>query len=200
MRTACQHEADVVTGPVVYTFGPDVPTWVSTGGFFDREALPDGAKITEFFTCNVMIRLGCLETLDEPFDHRFGLTGGSDIFLSQQLARLGAKMVWSSEAVAYETVPASRATVSWLMRRWYRYGMIRTRIAFIQHPDLAPRIVRVSKCCVWLLRGTLNLLPGAVRGRASLIRALQGCAMAIGGIAGSITTYSYKEYNQVHGE
>jgi glycosyltransferase involved in cell wall biosynthesis len=198
--SARSNGADVATGPVVYTYDADVPRWMSAGEFLQREEFPEGTRVSDFFTCNVLINLDCLNGLEQPFDDRFSLTGGSDIFLAQQLVRNGIRIVWSDEARVYETVPPSRATVSWLMRRWYRNGMVRTRILFILESGLAPRLVRLAKCCVWLVRGVVSIVPSVVRGKAGVVRSLQRCAQAAGGLAGAISMISYKEYNRTHGE
>lgn len=200
VSTARSQSAGVVTGPVIFTFSTSVPDWVSGGGFFQRNEYPDGTVVSDFYTCNVLIDLSCLECFDRPFDTRFSLTGGSDVFLANQLVRQGVKIVWSSEAVVYETVPQSRATASWLIRRWYRFGMVRTRILFILEPGLQPRIMRVAKCIAWFVQALLSVLPSVMQGKAPLVHALQRCAIAAGGIAGAISSISYQEYKETHGE
>ena len=104
--------------------------------------------------------------LEEPplrFRDSYGLSGGSDSVLFLELARRGASMVWSDEAVVHERVPAGRITLRWVLRRSFRLGNTHTR--FDRDLDGRPRTMamRAVKALGWMGTGVLAGLAAAIR-------------------------------------
>src|SRR5690606_27470374 len=116
--------AAAVLGAVQPVFAPDTPTWLIAGRFFETHRYADGAEIDDAHTANVLIDLRRLGALGLRFDHRYALTGGEDTMLFRDLLDAGGRIVYAAGALVYETVPASRARLAWLLRRWYRTGNI----------------------------------------------------------------------------
>jgi succinoglycan biosynthesis protein ExoM len=125
MHHAQQHySADVVFGPVLPSYTPTTPEWIKTGCFFDRRRFKTGTHITtqDARTGNVLIRRTCLQTIPGPFDSQFGRTGAEDTMLFKDMLAQGARFIWCDEATVSEEVPASRANLTWLLKRSYRLG------------------------------------------------------------------------------
>ena len=76
-----------------------------------------------YCTCNFLIDLGQVTHIERPlFEEKFGLSGGGDTVFFRRLFFAGLKMAWSKEALVYEEVPPSRASIAWLRQRRFRVG------------------------------------------------------------------------------
>ena len=122
LRTQAKFGADAVYGPVVSRFAVPPPGWVTAGRFFERTHVPTGEMVRIGTTGNVLLTRRVLERRHPPFDPRFGLTGGEDtlFFLELQSARVA--VISCAEAVVVETVPATRTTIKYVLRRAYAAG------------------------------------------------------------------------------
>ncbi len=123
-ETAVDGAADGVLGPVVAELPPDVPDWIRQGNFFMRRRFPTGTLVprNEYRIGNALLRAERLREIDGPFDAAYGLTGGEDGRMLNQLANRGARLVWCDEAVVIEPVEASRLSRRWILMRAYRGG------------------------------------------------------------------------------
>lgn len=196
VNTQRHYDADAVAGPVVPRFATPPPEWAVRGGFFDRPRLLTGTPLTVVFTGNLLLTRAVVDALSPLFDERLALTGGSDAHLAKRMELAGFSMVWCDEAVCEETVPASRVTPEWVVRRGYRVGTTR---AYIEH-NLGSRRDRAAV----VLRGAANVVRGsaglplyALRGRPGLIAGLRRFAIGAGLLAGSLGA-TYEEYTRIH--
>jgi succinoglycan biosynthesis protein ExoM len=117
-RTWTASGADGVLGPVKPHFESEPPQWVMKGGFFDRPTHATGFKVgwEEARTGNVLFRKSILNAGEVPFGAQFD-TAGEDVDFFRRMMANGRIFVWCNEAVAYETVPASRCNRTYLLRR-----------------------------------------------------------------------------------
>jgi GT2 family glycosyltransferase len=195
--------ATVILGAVEPVFPPQTPDWLIAGRFFETHAFADGAEIQDAHTANVLIDLRQLTALGLRFDHRYALTGGEDTMLFRDLLDAGGRIVYAADAVVYETVPASRARLTWLLRRWYRTGNVEAAL-YLRGGRSAPWRRPVNA-----LRGLLrvavggglflaNLLVLGFGRKHRIVRPLytlcRGC-----GILSSTLGWNYTEYREVHG-
>lgn len=195
--------AAVVLGAVRPVFPPETPAWLIAGRFFETHRYADGAEIDDAHTANVLIDLRRLAALGLRFDHRYALTGGEDTMLFRDLLDAGERIVYAAGAVVHETVPASRARLAWLLRRWYRTGNIeaalylrgRRRDAWRRPANVLRGLARVAA------GGGLFVANLAVLGlgrKDRIVRPLytlcRGC-----GILASTLGWNYSEYVEVHG-
>jgi succinoglycan biosynthesis protein ExoM len=95
------------------------------GRFCERPEPPTGTVIhwTKSRTGNVLFRRAILQGMPEAFRPEFG-TGGEDQDFFMRTNRRGCVFVWCNEAVAYETVPPSRWTRSYMLKRALLRGNI----------------------------------------------------------------------------
>ena len=118
LKTFQVYQADGVLGPVMPHFEKPPPKWATKGGFFERPTHETGYPVTpkEARTGNVLLHRRMLEGVKEVFDPQFG-TGGEDVDFFTRMMAEGRVFVWCNEAPVFETVPPSRCTRGYLLRR-----------------------------------------------------------------------------------
>jgi glycosyltransferase involved in cell wall biosynthesis len=130
LATCEKYHVDGVLGPVRPHFELPPPRWIIRGRFCERPEHGTGRvmKWDECRTGNVLFRRKILDFLGEPFKPEFG-TGGEDKDFFMRLTERGGIFIWCNEAIAYETVPPSRCTRGYMLRR----AMLRGR-NILKHP------------------------------------------------------------------
>jgi glycosyltransferase involved in cell wall biosynthesis len=118
IETFLVYHADGVLGPVKAHFEKPPPKWATKGGFFDRPTHETGYQVTprEARTGNVLLHRRMLEGIREVFDPQFG-TGGEDVDFFTRMMAQGRVFVWCNEAPVFESVPTSRCSRGYLLRR-----------------------------------------------------------------------------------
>jgi succinoglycan biosynthesis protein ExoM len=111
------NNADAARGPVFAKLEVNTSKYIAL--YFRRENYPDNCHIYRLTTGNLILRCESLERFDLWFDKRFNFTGAEDSFFGVQLMKKGATFCWAAKAIAYETIPDKRATLSWLIKRNY---------------------------------------------------------------------------------
>ncbi|MEQ9608087.1 MAG: glycosyltransferase [Kiloniellaceae bacterium] len=195
--------ATAVLGAVEPVFPPATPEWLIAGRFFETHAFADGAEIDDAHTANVLIDLKRLAALGLRFDHRYALTGGEDTMLFRDLLDAGGRIVYAADAVVYETVPASRARLTWLLRRWYRTGNVeaalylrgRRRGAWRRPFNVLRGLLRVAVGGGLFLA---NLLVLGFGRKHRIVRPLYTLCRGFGILSSSLG-WNYSEYREVHG-
>lgn len=194
-----QHDADVVSGPVVPSYEPGVAEWVRRGRFFERPRHRSGTLLRGAITANCLISSHLLSGSAEPFHPAFGLNGGDDTHFFRRAHREGAKIVWADRAIVHERVPESRATTRWLLQRAFRGGTSYTLSERLLHRTRLWILVRACTGTVRSLQGLVLLLPSLFQGKAGMVRALQVSCVGAGLLAGTLGIV-YQEYKVIHGE
>lgn len=110
--------ASGVLGPVRPHFDQPPPEWIVKGRLCDRPEHPTGTPLQwgQCRTGSVLFRRSILTNLEPPFRPEFG-TGGEDQDFFRRAIEAGGTFVWCNEAVAYETVPASRCRRRYMLKR-----------------------------------------------------------------------------------
>ena len=110
----------------------------------------------------------------------------------------GAKIVWADEALVSETIPKTRTTVGWIVRREYRRG--NTLSICLRSLQDSPwrRFRRTTHAVLRIAQGVGTIGLGIVTGRATVVRGLQRMALGLGMITG-LVGLRYEEYVVVHG-
>jgi succinoglycan biosynthesis protein ExoM len=118
-----------VLGPVRPHFEQPPPAWITRGRFCERPEQPTGTVVPwqKSRTGNVLFRRDILSGEDAPFNEAFG-TGGEDTDFFMRMNAKGQTFVWCNEAAAYETVPPSRWTRGYMVRRALLRGKNTLRI------------------------------------------------------------------------
>lgn len=148
--------ADASFGPVRAMAEEGKPSQ-SLLDFFSRSIdRPEGADITDLAALlgtnnSVFSRARCLGT-GAVFNTTLNETGGEDSLLLQQLVLSGRKFAWAGSAGVIEWVPPRRLNWTYVTRRRFLSGQIRT---FVQHMLSPPRWHRVL---FWMLAGAVQVL------------------------------------------
>jgi len=192
--------ADAVAGPVQRVFDGDVDPWVLASGVFDRRTRPTGTAIGGAATSNLLLDLATLRLLGLRFDHRFGITGGSDTRITHDLVGRGGRIVWCDEAEVLDLVPAARASRRWVLQRTFRTGNVWSRVgidlASRGWPRLRSRVGYVALGLRLVLQGAAQVIWGAIRldeGRRARgsTRVMSGAGVGCGAVG-----YVYTEYHR----
>ncbi len=125
------YKADGIFGTVLPYYDEGVPEWIKKGNFFVRPIQKTGEKTNFTRTTNCFIKADLLRNYAQPFDPKFGLTGGEDVDLFSRLEKNGANFIFCAEAIVYDFVPRERANLSYLQKRTYRTGISYTQRNFI---------------------------------------------------------------------
>ncbi len=116
-----------VSGPVVTTYETPPARWMLAGRFFDRPRPPTGTILVAAATNNLLLDLAQVRALGVEFDEAYSLSGGSDTLFTRQLVARGGRLVWCDEAEVVDTLPASRSSLGWVLRRGMRIGITWSR-------------------------------------------------------------------------
>ncbi|WP_264553795.1 glycosyltransferase family 2 protein [Flavobacterium sp. N2038] len=142
----CQkkYSADVVLGKVIYEIPDHFPSYIKNSLFFFRKNRITGenAGVNEGYTGNTLVHKKLFNLRTPAFLEEFNNTGGEDSDFFNFLLSKKAKIIFSSEAVIYETQDVKRLKISWFYKRGYRSGynysshLLRTNHFFIGYIKL----------------------------------------------------------------
>lgn len=187
VTAAQQYGAGAVAGPVVSRFAAEPDPFVTAGGFFERahrRGLETGTRISRAATNNLLLDLRQIGPLGLRFDERFGFSGGEDSLFTGQLDRAGVPMVWATEAVVTDHVPADRLTRGYVLHRTAALASsgVHSELALLDSTRGRGRLrlrtgvretARLLLALPVVLRGALTRdLERQARGRRSMARAL----------------------------
>lgn len=131
LLAAAQFQADVVLGPTRVTLVAGLPDWVRQ--LNERSHLDDlltGQEVPRGRggAGNVLIRHSALGVrAARPFDPRLTHTGGEDGDLFNWMRDQGARVVWSAEAVCWESLGPERLTMRFYVRRSLTFATVHWR-------------------------------------------------------------------------
>ena len=166
LLAACRgRDVSGVLGPVLPHFPTPPPGWILRGGMFDRPRHSTGFQIglADARTGNVLLDRKLIVDA-EPFDVRFAL-GGEDVDFFRRKMAEGRRFIWCDEAIVYETVPESRCTRGYQLRR----ALLRGHNSWQQR---AGRARKLATSIVALPLYTVLLLPLRVAGQHHFMKYL----------------------------
>jgi glycosyltransferase involved in cell wall biosynthesis len=137
--------ADLAVGPVYPRFPASVEADAYRRRRYTRDAAaPTGTVLRRWSGIgNTILDTARCFAGAEPFDPRFGLTGGEDTIFLSQIMRHGRKLVWCAEAAVWESVPAERLTARYLLTRAFRGGQGATYVCTVVNPPELLRALRM---------------------------------------------------------
>jgi glycosyltransferase involved in cell wall biosynthesis len=164
---ACGEEVSGVLGPVRPYFETPPPSWVVDGRFYDRPTYPTGFVIDwrKGRTGNVLLKRHVFTPGEPAFRPEF-LTGEDQDFFRRMIER-GHVFTWCNEAVAYEVVPPSRWTRTFMLRR----ALLRGAVSLV-HPTAGASLILKSIVAVpaYTLALPLAICAGQAAFMACLVR------------------------------
>jgi len=189
IKTINTHNSEAARGPVLAMIEGEVSPYVAY--WFKREQHADGARLDSLKTGNLVLRCSSLQKLDLWFDPRFNIIGSGDNYFGVQFLKKGASIYWAAKAVAYENIPAKRASLNWLVKRVYRYASTYMYVLKLEKQYFAV-LKKILVSCVYVISGILGLvlllLPVKMK-YWGVLKLTEG----VGGFSG-IFNMMYKEY------
>jgi hypothetical protein len=95
------------------------------------------------------VRVAVFDSLDCYFDESMALNGGDDEEFFTRVFTAGFQIVWADNAIVRESIPASRSTVRWLVRRSFRVGTSSSWVQLKHHPSTAGFACWCTAPTVW---------------------------------------------------
>lgn len=159
LNTCEEYKAAGVLGPVRPFFATPAPSWVIKGRFCERPEPATGRIMDweESRTGNLLFRRNILDGEAMPFDPNFG-TGGEDKDFFMRMTQKGHIFRWCNEGIAYEDVPPSRLTRSYMLKR----ALLRGK-NILKHPKDRARILATSAVATPIY--LIILLPALIVGQ-----------------------------------
>ena len=144
----------IIYGEVEPDLPPGTPAYLVP--YFESEPVPTGKILKCCATNNVMIPMKIVRKSNLRFEERYALTGGSDTAFFLKAVEKGATIYRCREALVRESIPESKATLSWLRRRHFRNGIqsieiLELRVSAIS--TLRRAVSRFLRCGIAFLRG-----------------------------------------------
>lgn len=90
---------------------------------YQRKKRKTGDSLNACATNNVIVPIRVTRDLGLRFDESNPLAGGTDTIFFTEARAKGVQIFECSEAQVKETIPASRATLAWMLKRKYRAGI-----------------------------------------------------------------------------
>ena len=152
---------------------------------------------------NVLVRRSAFRQLNLQFDLDRGLTGGSDSLLFRLLKQSGCRIVFSTKAKVWETIPPERATLGHLLRSEYwganlkLLNKLQTTKADAGKLEIATMILRIcGRGHGEIALGSFDVVRSSLKDRLrmdniamSTMRIANGCGMLT-----SVISLRYEHY------
>jgi succinoglycan biosynthesis protein ExoM len=194
-----------VLGPVYPLYEAQPPRWAIRGGFFSmrKQHVADKAgNIHAGYIGNSLLSMPVIDKAQMRFDARFNQTGGEDTMFFQTLLDAGFSIGWSEGAGLWETIPAPRMSVLWLLRRWYRTGNIEAHLGKFDVTSILGRCANFLRGLARVGLGSALVVIACVRtaGRepsaiiARLYTVSRGAGLLAAALGGQYNEYSNRRY------
>lgn len=124
--------ADCLFGPVLPQYPNATPAWVKAANPLYTDWGRRGRVVTVGRCGNTLVRRSLVESPAVRFDPALGGVGGEDTDFFSRLARRGARMVVTDDALVFEDAPPHRLTMRHFRERAVRKGQIYARFRAAQ--------------------------------------------------------------------
>ncbi|MCB5358426.1 glycosyltransferase [Vibrio lentus] len=153
-------ESQVVIGPVEPIYEETPPSWVEALRLHFK-GKPKTLPILTAPSCNTLIDMGTVKSLDLRFDLSLGQTGGEDNIFFKVITLNGGKISYAAEALVYEFIPSSRTRFDWFLTRKKSNGHTYARMLKMESKNsfdvIKEIIVASAKAFISLISATINL-------------------------------------------
>lgn len=175
-----------VQGPCEMRVEAEADAWWLDTLFFAQKDTPDGARIHESWTNNVIISLDFITQNNCRFDEKLSFDGGSDTLFFQDIVRAGGAGYFAANAWVSEIQPKSRLTWKWALNRQYRYGVTRANTAILRKPRVQALGYCVYRGFGMIAVGAGHILSAVFRGKTGLANGAALFARASGIFMGGL--------------
>ena len=194
LLTITKNKCDIAMGPVI----PEIEFPVSSAisYWFKSPRIMNDQELNKFDSGNFIICTKFLVKNNLEFDPRFNLTGAEDSYFGVMALKMGAKIYRAGGAIAYETISENRASLNWLIKRFYRGALTYSHILILEKKYLKI-IKKLFVNVINIIAGIISLilLPFQSKYRYWGILKISESAGSFAGMAG-IKYHEYKEDNK----
>jgi succinoglycan biosynthesis protein ExoM len=186
----------IVVGPLEPRFEATPPGWIIAGDFFRYRCKSENEPV-EGYTSNVMMRTAAIAASGVLFDEALNAIGGEDVVFFHALRGRGFDIKYIPGALVYESIPRSRASLKWMMRRWLRSGATSTLLTRDANVGWRNRSANAARGLGRICAGSLLVLvTAATRGRRDFAAVARSIATVCRGAGMLIAAFgiSYHEY------
>jgi succinoglycan biosynthesis protein ExoM len=169
LKTIEKYNADGVIGPVFIEFDSSAAKWIQKREFFYPKIQDTGEKPEYMGTGNCCLKASVIQNLNQPFDIRYGITGGEDTHLFKRLEKEGKRFVFCREAAVTEYLPFQKTTISYLFFRGLKGGNTHTRRT-IELAEKGKNFVRLIMIVKSILYGLVSLFLMIIQISNSVVR------------------------------
>lgn len=172
-----------VLGPVDAVHSDASPPWMVEGHFHDTRPVWVNGVIVTGYTCNVLFRKSAIDALNLTFRPELGRTGGEDTVFLSTLYQNGGMISYAEDAVLYEPVPKTRASLMWLLKRRFRSGQTHGLLLMEKKGDTI--LNRLSCSCIAAMKAIICFVLAIVTvfSTPRMVKSLLRGALHIGVIA-----------------
>lgn len=156
--------ASAAVGPVLPMFEAPPPLRLPVDAYATRALLDGSGHVRAGYTGNCVILCAAVSACGLRFDARLNETGGEDTHFFRGLQASGHTIAWAAAAEVWETVPRQRMTARWLLRRWYRTGLVEARLAGFSGEAGAGFAGNLAKGGIRLAGGAARIAKAAATG------------------------------------
>jgi cellulose synthase/poly-beta-1,6-N-acetylglucosamine synthase-like glycosyltransferase len=186
----------IVVGPREPRFEAPPPEWIVAGAFFHHRCGESG-QLEAGNTANVMMRTSAIAASGVRFDEALNAIGGEDVVFFRALRARGMFIKCAPSALVYESIPPSRASLKWMMRRWLRAGATATLLTGDANAGFGNRFVNAARGLGRICAGSLLvLINAATRGRWDFPAVARSISTVCRGVGMLVAAFgiSYREY------
>jgi succinoglycan biosynthesis protein ExoM len=188
----------VVVGPLEPQFEVPPPSWIVAGDFFHHRCTNPNERVAGY-TGNVMMRTSAIARSGVQFDERLNSIGGEDVVFFRALRAQSIYVKCTPDALAYESIPRSRISLTWMMRRWLRAGATSTLLNEGANLGWRNRLANAARGLGRIGAGSLLVAVNAItRGRRDFPAVARSISTVCRGAGMLIAAFgiSYQEYGQ----
>jgi|GEM_PF-3105272 len=191
IKTILNSGADMALGPTYPVFEETASKYVK--GWFLYGKFENGEQLNELYgTGNLLMKTQFIREHNLLFDKRFNLSGGEDTYFGVQALEKGVKMIWSSNSVAYETIPPKKANLNWLIKRKYRSAGTYTYILKLRKKYLM--LLKKAFLSIFYIVAGILTLPLTLIPFKNRYWSILKIAESLGALSG-MANILYKEYS-----
>lgn len=190
IATIINKHGDFALGPVIPIFenfvSPAIAQW------FWHQKIEDQKKVSFLETANLVMRAQFIKDHQLRFDTRFNSLGAEDTYFGISALKKDANIFWAAKAVVYETIPAKRATLQWLIKRKFRVANTYTYIMLLEK-RYAQVLKKILVNFLYLIVGALAMVLTPIGFKYRYFGVLK-IAESFGGFAG-LLNIKFHEYS-----
>jgi succinoglycan biosynthesis protein ExoM len=167
-------------------------TPANVAGLFKPKVRMEGQLLSSCATDNVMLPMDFVVRHNMMFDESRPLAGGTDTIFFTRAHHLGLDIYQTNTAIVDETVPESRATLKWFLRRKFRSGLT---VAWRKlHKGRSRSIVIMSALCqvvIYTIRALAYLvLMSGLKRNENLLRVAKSLGILMGAFGITVDSYN----------